>query len=182
MVPSGSAEAGRDEPSAQSGAEVGPTVSPKSGYFYEDLKPGAVIETIGRTILESDVAQFVQLTALFEETFINQEYVATDSAWGQPAAPGALVFTFAEGLAALAGAFGQGLAFLGLSELRIHKPTLVGDTIRTRIEVAHARPSSKPGRGVVSMTHAVTNHRDTTVMTYTSARLIRMRNAPDPKN
>lgn len=152
-------------------------MSDQNGYFYEDLAPGVRITTMGRTILESDVAQFVQLTALFEETFINHEYIATRSAWGRPMAPGALVFTFAEGLAALAGAFSQGLAFLGLTDLRILGPTGVGDTIHGELEVVSARPSSKPGRGVVGLNQNVLNQAGETVMTYTSARLICMRTA-----
>ena len=66
------------------------------GYCYEDLTVGCRFRTHRRTIAESDVANFVNLTWLTEELFA----VADDSERaikGRPV-PGALIYSFAEGL------------------------------------------------------------------------------------
>jgi acyl dehydratase len=95
------------------------------GYCYEDLEVGFRFRTHRRTIAESDVASFVNLTWLTEELFA----VADDSSRaikGRPV-PGALVYAFAEGLL-LPTMQDTGLAFLNAT-LDVKAPTVVGDTI-----------------------------------------------------
>jgi acyl dehydratase len=57
--------------------------------------------------------------------------------------------------------------------LEIKRPVVVGDTIEVVVEVTEARPSSKPGRGVVTATNTVYNQRGEIVMVFTPVRLIR---------
>jgi 3-hydroxybutyryl-CoA dehydratase len=147
------------------------------GYFYKDLHVGMSVETFGRTVQQSDISSYVQLTGLFEETFINAEYAKKNSLFGKVFAPGALVFSLAEGLAALAGLFHQGLAFLGLNDFRILQPVAVGDTITVTVSVVSKRPTSKPGRGIVEMAHAVRNQDGTLIMEYMSTRMLTFRPA-----
>ena len=95
------------------------------GYCYEDLKLGFRFRTHRRTIAESDLASFINLTWLTEELFA----VADESnraIKGRPV-PGALVYSFAEGLL-LPTMQDTGLAFLNAT-LDVKGPTSVGDTI-----------------------------------------------------
>jgi acyl dehydratase len=141
------------------------------GFCFEDLRVGFRFRTHRRTIAESDLANFVNLTWLTEELFA----VADDS--GQAikgrAVPGALVYSFAEGLL-LPTMQDTGLAFLNAT-LDVKAPTLVGDTIRVEVEVIEARLTSKGDRGLVRFANRVVNQRGETVLEYNPLRLLKRR-------
>jgi len=148
-------------------SEVIPIVG--RGYCYEDLKVGFRFRTHRRTIGESDVANFVNLTWLTEELFA----VADDSERaikGRPV-PGALVYSFAEGLL-LPTMQDTGLAFLNAS-LDVKGPTLVGDTIHVESEVTEARLTSKGDRGLVRFANRVINQRGEAVLEYNPLRMLK---------
>ena len=148
-------------------SEVIPIVG--RGYCYEDLKVGFRFRTHRRTIGESDVANFVNLTWLTEELFA----VADDSTRaikGRPV-PGALVYAFAEGLL-LPTMQDTGLAFLN-ANLDVKGPTLVGDTIHVEAEVTEARLTSKGDRGLVRFANRVVNQRGEAVLEYNPLRMLK---------
>ena len=139
------------------------------GYCYEDLKLGFRFRTHRRTIAESDLASFVNLTWLTEELFA----VADDSnraIKGRPV-PGALVYSFAEGLL-LPSMQDTGLAFLNAT-LDVKGPTSVGDTIHVESEVTEARLTSKGDRGLVRFVNKVVNQRGETVLEYNPLRMLK---------
>jgi acyl dehydratase len=74
---------------------------------------------------------------------------------------------------------GTGLAFLHM-ELTVRGPVYVGDTLYAVVETTDSRPSSKPGRGVVTSRITVRNQRDEDVLVYTPVRLIRGRDYGAP--
>ena len=139
------------------------------GYCYEDLKVGFRFRTHRRTIAESDLANFINLTWLTEELFA----VADDSnraIKGRPV-PGALVYSFAEGLL-LPTMQDTGLAFLNAT-LDVKGPTRVGDTIHVESEVVEARLTSKGDRGLVRFANKVVNQRGETVLEYNPLRMLK---------
>src|SRR5258706_15388215 len=139
------------------------------GYCYVDLKVGFRFRTHRRTIAESDVAAFVNLTWLTEELFA----VADDSnraIKGRPV-PGALVYSFAEGLL-LPSMQDTGLAFLNAT-LDVKAPTVVGDTIHVEAEVTEARLTSKGDRGLVRFANKVVNQDGVTVLEYNPLRMLK---------
>ncbi|MCC6212311.1 MAG: MaoC family dehydratase N-terminal domain-containing protein [Burkholderiales bacterium] len=141
------------------------------GYCYEDLAVGFRFRTHRRTIAESDLAGFVNLTWLTEELFA----VADDAdraLKGRPV-PGALVYAFAEGLL-LPSMQDTGLAFLNAT-LDVKGPTVVGDTIHVQCEVAEARLTSKGDRGLVRFANKVVNQHGQTVLEYNPLRMLRRR-------
>ena len=139
------------------------------GFAYEDLKVGFRFRTHRRTIAESDVTSFVNLTWLTEELFA----VADDSsrAIKGRAVPGALVYSFAEGLL-LPSMQDTGLAFLNAT-LDVKAPTVVGDTIHVEVEVTESRLTSKGDRGLVRFNNKVVNQRGETVLEYNPLRLLK---------
>lgn len=144
-----------------------PTVG--RGFAFEDLRLGFRFRTYRRTIAEADVAAFVNLTWLTEELFA----VADDSARaikGRPV-PGALVYSFAEGLL-LPTMQDTGLAFLNAT-LEVKGPTVVGDTIHVECEVIEHRLTSKGDRGLVRFANKVVNQRGETVLEYNPLRLLK---------
>jgi acyl dehydratase len=141
------------------------------GFAYGDLKVGQRFRTHRRTIAESDLAAFVNLTWLTEELFA----VEDDSARAIKgrAVPGALVYAFAEGLL-LPSMQDTGLAFLNAT-LDIKGPTVVGDTIHVEVEVTEARLTSKGDRGLVRFANKVVNQRGESVLEYNPLRMLKLK-------
>jgi acyl dehydratase len=139
------------------------------GFAFDDLKPGFRFRTHRRTIAEADVAAFVNLTWLTEELFT----VADDSARAIKgrAVPGALVYSFAEGLL-LPTMQDTGLAFLNAT-LDVKGPTVVGDTLHVECEVVEHRLTSKGDRGLVRFANKVVNQRGETVLEYNPLRMLK---------
>jgi acyl dehydratase len=139
------------------------------GYCFEDLRTGCRFRTHRRTIAEADVAAFVNLTWLTEELFT----VDDDSARAIKgrAVPGALVYSFAEGLL-LPTMQDTGLAFLNAT-LDVKGPTLVGDTIHVEAEVIEHRLTSKGDRGLVRFANKVVNQRGEVVLEYNPLRMLK---------
>jgi acyl dehydratase len=145
------------------------------GLTWEDMPVGFRFKTIGRTVTEADITNFIGVTGMTEVLFTNLEYLKTESMFaGRRLVPGALVYCFAEGLLMQSVVQGVGLAFLGL-EMTVERPTFAGDTIHVECEVTESRPSKKPGRGVVKTVNHVINQSGDLMMTYTPARLVKGR-------
>ena len=150
------------------------------GLRWEDTPVGFRFKTIGRTITDADVTSFVSVTGMLEVLFTNLEYLRSESLFeGRRLVPGALVYSFAEGLLMQSVVQGTGLAFLGL-EMKVERPTFAGDTIHLLVEVLEARAASKPGRGIVKTRNTVLNQSGETVMVYTPARMVKGRDYVSP--
>ncbi|MBN8909063.1 MAG: acyl dehydratase [Rhodospirillales bacterium] len=127
------------------------------GLYFEDLPVGRRFRTIGRTVTEPDIVNFVNATGMTEVLFTNLEFLAEESDIKGRIAPGALGYTFAEGLLVHATMQHTGFAFLEM-ELKIEGPLFAGDTIHVEVEViavaqppgsgsgAHAQPGREAGR------------------------------------
>ncbi|MCC6198520.1 MAG: MaoC family dehydratase N-terminal domain-containing protein [Burkholderiales bacterium] len=142
------------------------------GFWFEDLAEGFRFRTMGRTITETDLVTFVNLIWFTEEVFVNTHDTHGRALRGR-VVPGALVFTFAEGLVMPSMQF-TGLAFLQ-TEVDIHKPTQVGDTIYVRGEVIERRLASAGSRGLVRTRNEVVNQHGELVLTYNPLRLVKCR-------
>ncbi|MFQ6573950.1 MaoC/PaaZ C-terminal domain-containing protein [Pseudomonas sp. UM16] len=152
-----------------------PTVlSLEVGIYCDDLPVGTRFHSKKRTVTETDLVNFTNLTWLTEELFTNAE-AADRARMGIPGrvVPGGLVYTFAEGLVA-ASFQASGLAFLN-ANLNMQGPTFIGDTLHVQCEVVEQRISSRPDRGLVRTRNSVINQRGETVMEYTPLRMMRVR-------
>jgi acyl dehydratase len=120
-------------------------------YHWEDLEPGLGFETSSRTVTEADVVGFAALSADYNRLHVDTQYAA-QSPWGTRIAHGMLVASILSGLNTRT-VINQLLepSLIGLLEMtyRFPKPTLIGDTLHGRIEVASCKPTSNPARGIV---------------------------------
>ncbi|MSQ49431.1 MAG: acyl dehydratase [Betaproteobacteria bacterium] len=139
------------------------------GFYYEDLRLGFRFRSHRRTIAEADLAAFVNLTWLTEELFAVQDD-SQRAIKGRPV-PGALVYSFAEGLL-LPTMQDTGLAFLNAT-LDVKGPTAVGDTIHVEAEVTEYRLTSKGDRGLVRFANKVVNQNGVTVLEYNPLRMLK---------
>ncbi|MBL4721935.1 MAG: acyl dehydratase, partial [Alphaproteobacteria bacterium] len=107
--------------------------------------------------------------------FTNLEFLKEGSDIKGRVAPGALGYTFAEGLLVQSTMQHTGFAFLHM-EMEIKGPLLSGDTIHVECEVIESRRSkSRPGRGLVRTRNEVKNQRGEIVCVYTPLRMIKAR-------
>ena len=146
------------------------------GLYYEDLPLGANWRSAGRTLLESDLAAYVNLTWFTEELFTNQHDKADNAIAGRPV-PASMVFAMAEGLV-LPSIERTGQAFLN-TDLDVRQSTLVGDTIYVHCEVIESRLTSKGDRALVRTRNTVSKGDGTTVLVYQPLRLMKRRPASD---
>jgi acyl dehydratase len=147
------------------------------GVNFEDHHVGDVYRTLGRTVSETDIVNFVNQCGFTEPLFLDMEYVKRESIFKRRAAPGALTFALSEGMVMQTGIIhGTGMAWLG-GELKVVAPVLEGDTIRVEVEVADKRETKKSDRGIVTYKHRVLNQRDELVLEATIQRMIRRKGA-----
>ena len=143
------------------------------GLYYEDLPVGRKFRTIGRTLTEADLMNFISVTGLTEVLFSNIEFLKNESDIQQRVVPGAMVYSFAEGLLVHATMQHTGFAFLNM-ELDVKGPTFAGDTIHVECEVVESRrSSSRPNRGLVRTFNRVVKQDGITVITYNPLRMVK---------
>jgi acyl dehydratase len=146
------------------------------GKCWEDMPVGYTFRTVGRTITETDLVNFVGSTGMLEVLFTDTTYTVKHAPEGGRIVPAALLFGMAEGLTIQATLQGTGLAFIHM-DLDVKGPTFVGDTIHVEGEVLESRASSKdPDRGLVRTKNSIVNQRGETVIIYTPLRLYVGRN------
>src|ERR671937_780320 len=116
---------------------------------FSDFERGRTITTMRRTVAEADMLAFVQLTGLFEELWLDAGKAERTGLYTGRLVPGYLTMTFAEGLLVLGGWMRNAVGMLGITDVKWVAPVACGDTIRAEVDVVEARPSKKPGRGVV---------------------------------
>lgn len=145
------------------------------GLFFEDLPLGRSFRTIGRTITDADLINFVTVTGMTEVLFTNRQFQEEESDIKGQVVPGALVYTFIEGLLVQCTMQHTGFAFLDM-DLKVLGPTVVGDTIYCEVEVSESRRSrSRPNRGIVRTRNKVFNQRGEQILEYTPARMVKAR-------
>jgi 3-hydroxybutyryl-CoA dehydratase len=139
------------------------------GAVWQDLTVGQKFRTFRRTITETDLVNFINVTGMLEAIFIDAHY--EEAAMQGRAVPGALTYTLIEGFILQTMIQGTGLAMLELHQ-KIHAPVVVGDSIDAMIEVTAIRPTRAGGRAVVTSQIDVFNQRDICVMSYEAIRLL----------
>lgn len=135
------------------------------GLAFEELSVGFKFRTHRRTITEADLAAFINLTWLTEELF------AVEEKGKGRLVPGALVYSFAEGLL-LPTMQDTGVAFLNAT-LDVKAPSFVGDTIHVECEVTEHRLTSKGDRGLVRFSNRVVKQDGEVVLEYDPLRLLK---------
>jgi len=133
-----------------------------NGSYYEEFEVGDTIETVGRTITESDVVAFAGLTGDYNQLHTDAEF-AKKGIFGERVAHGLLVLGIVSGLAARSGFIdGTVEAFTGV-EWKFRAPVRFGDTIRARFEVRRKRDALGHSGGLVYFDVVVLNQNDETV-------------------
>lgn len=147
------------------------------GFAFEDLPVGRQYKTIGRTITETDIVNYVNCTGLVEVLFINAEFQKHESDIKGRLAPAMLAYSICEGLLIQATMQHTAFAFLGM-QFEIKGPVFAGDTVHVECEIIEARESrSRPGRGIIKSRNRIVKQDGTVVIEYTPTRMVKCRSA-----
>ena len=140
-----------------------------AGYTWQELSVGQRFRTFRRTITETDIINFINVTGMLETIFIDQTF-SHGAMKGRPA-PGGLTYGLIEGLLMQGMVQGTGLALLEVHKKMLH-PVVAGDTVWAEVEVTAIKPTSKLNRAVVTSRIDVKNQDGVDVMTHTATRML----------
>ena len=140
------------------------------GFTWEEYTVGDKFKTLGRTVTEIDIINFVGVTGMNEVLFTDRTFTVGVAAAGR-AAPAVLTYSLIEGIICQYLIQGTGLAMLEL-EKRILAPVIAGDTVHAEIEVLSVRRTSKGNRGIVKTRNNIINQRGEMVIIYDATRLV----------
>lgn len=148
-----------------------------TGMYWEEWKVGAVYETTGRTITETDIVNYAGLSGDYAPLHIDEEF-AKKTPFGTRIAHGPLIYCIAAGLLFQLHLYDDtAIGFLGFENLKFTRPVKIGDTIRARITVTETRETSRPDRGVIKRQLEVFNQRGEVVQEGLQAFLIKRKPA-----
>jgi acyl dehydratase len=132
-----------------------------AGLYYDQWQVGdQLYHEIRRTVTETDNLLFSTMTHNPQPLHIDADYAAK-SEFGQILVNGTFTFALMVGLSVGDTTLGTLIANLGYDKLVMPKSVFLGDTLRARTEVVELKDSkSRPGAGIVTFRHELTNQRD----------------------
>lgn len=146
-----------------------------SGRFFGEFAVGEQFVTPARTIGESEVAQFAQLTGDFNPVHTDAVFAAT-TVIGERIAHGLLGLGLVPGLMSRLGLFeGTAIAVLGIENWKYHEPIRIGDTVHVRMTISTMRETSDGARGVLGRSIELLNQRGAVVQSGSMPILMRLR-------
>jgi len=152
-----------------------PMASQMPVQWWDDYDADWRLTTARRTVTEFDILSFATLVGMNEALFMDAEYIANDTPFGRRIAPGALVFSYAEGLVIQTGHLHTAaIAFLG-AELKMQGPVYLGDTLQVEVTLDSKRATSKPDRGLVTTRNTVRTQSGQPALEYLATRMLRRR-------
>jgi acyl dehydratase len=146
------------------------------GLYFDDLHLGQRFRSVGRSIIEADLATFINVTGMQEVLFNNLEYIEHESIQKKRIVPGLMAMGIAEGLILGPTLQKTGIAFLNMT-MDIKGAVCVGDTIHVEMEVIELKATSDGKRGLVRTRNQIVNQRGEVVIEYTPLRMQKRRPA-----
>ncbi|AUW93822.1 MaoC/PaaZ C-terminal domain-containing protein [Sulfobacillus sp. hq2] len=133
------------------------------GWYYEDFQVGAQWNTPARTITESDVMHFAQLSGDFNPLHTDFEF-AKHQRFGKPVAHGMLGLSIVLGLIARLNIFdGTAVALLGIDQWKFSAPIFFGDTVHAMVTIRDMRETRDPRYGILFRSVQLVNQTGTVV-------------------
>jgi 3-hydroxybutyryl-CoA dehydratase len=132
------------------------------GLYFEEFQIGDAVESVGRTVTETDIVNFAGISGDYNLIHTDAEY-SKGQMFGQRVAHGLLVLSIASGMAVRLGFMEDTIiAFRGL-EWKFLAPVFIGDTIRLRVTVEETKAMRRLGGGLVTFKMEVLNQKDEVV-------------------
>lgn len=144
------------------------------GLWFEDFEADAIIDHGEAPVTLEDNVAFCRMTRNTQPLHFNAA-AAREAGFRDVLINGLYTFSLSVGMTVGDLTEGTLIANLGYEDVRHPAPVFPGDRIRVRSRIVDKRPSSKPGRGVVTIEHTVANQADQVVCTYRRVALVRCR-------
>ncbi len=143
--------------------------------YGNDFKVGEVYHTASITMTETHVVNWAGLTMDFYPLHMDKEYAAK-TPFKERLVHGPMIFALAVGLVGMAGFAGDSaIAWLGVDNMKMTSPVMIGDTIRVIVEVIDQQKTSSPEKGIQVWRYTVRNHRDEQIMVLDYKMMFHMR-------
>lgn len=143
------------------------------GLYLEEFVVGErYAHRPGRTVTDADNVLFTTLTMNTQALHLDAAYAATQP-FGRPLVNSMWTLSTLVGLSVAQLTQGTLVAQLGLTDVSFPAPLFVGDTLTAETEIVSVRASSsRPGQGIVVMTHTGRSQNDEVVVTATRTVLV----------
>ena len=140
----------------------------KTFEYPEDYAIGEKIVSPRRTINEADLVNFAMITGDWYPSHVDKVFAAKQE-YGQRIAHGMVPLTIGGALLMWLGPSAyvptSFIAFVGMDDYRVLKPTFIGDTLQAIGTVDSIKPVSK-GRAILTFKCEIRNQKDEVVATY----------------
>lgn len=140
--------------------------------FYEDFEVGKTYCTKGRTITESDLIRFSEISGVHSPLHTDEEY-CRNTVYKKRIAHGPLILSVSNGLVGALNLYDDSLVGLLQIEWKFMKPVFIGDTVKVTETVVEKKETSSPDRGIVIFGRQIYNQHDEEVQTGRLVALIR---------
>lgn len=145
-----------------------------SNRALDDLNPGDVFKSYGRTVTEADIVWFTCFAGLKLPIFIDEEFGRKHTPFGGRISPGLMTASLAAGM--MEEILGPAtIAALELSNFKFTVPVRPGDTLRAEIAVEDKKNLSDGKRGIMFGRVRVFNQRDEQVLEFTEKLMMHRR-------
>ena len=153
------------------------------GLWFEEVDTGVMYQhRPGRTITEADNVLFTTLTMNTQALHLDAAFSDALPPFNQRLVNSMFTLSTLVGLSVAQLTQGTIVANLGFTEIAFPKPLFHGDTIYAETLVIDKRESkSRPGEGVVTLSHTARNQHGDVVATATRKTMVRLRPDDDPE-
>ena len=136
---------------------------------------GQSLVTKCRTVNDSDIVGYVQMTGYSAENLFGDMEYLRRAGHDKRMAPGLLTASIADALIVGSGILeGYAIALVNITDMVAKAPVYGGDTLQVKLQVTNVKLSkSKPDRGVVTTRQQVINQSGQVVMEYTVSRMLK---------
>jgi acyl dehydratase len=134
------------------------------GMYFEEFKVGEKIKTGIRTVSDTDIMSFANLTGDNNRIHTDEEF-SKAGPFGKRVAHGLLGLSIAMGLAWKTGILdGTVLAFREINDWKFIKPVFIGDAVHAELNVIETKALPRIGGGSVVMLAELKNQQDEVCM------------------
>ena len=129
------------------------------GLTFEEFQIGDQVESVGRTITETDVVNFAAISGDWNLIHTDAEY-SKEQMYGQRIAHGLLILSIASGQAVRLGFMEDTVIAFRSIDWKFVKPVFIGDTVHLRVTVEEKKAMRRLGGGLVNFKVEVVNQAD----------------------
>ena len=146
------------------------------GRYWEDFQVGEKFQTARRTISESDVLQFCNLTWFNLSLFFDEIYAREETPYKKRVVPGPFIIPLAVGLFIKLGLYERtAISLLDIRSMQFHTSLEIGETMQVEVTILEKKETKKSDRGILIPQFAVKKHTREPVMTFEMVHLLKRR-------